>query len=611
MAELELTTGCYRSDLEKRKELQPQKVRQRIDALPPFDMHARMEGLSALFVDANGAGLTVDAQLALLKLVDPEVYDLISGYQEQIHHYAFPLPAQRNSLYLELQTLLVHAASAYKRLIFDLLKKEDEKSQQLRLRDSIMRCIDYLTQQAVQAYAVYQDAPSHIWSDLHRLYAYSEKKQLATEIVEHLSDLSINGAYARVLLLAIANPGHLLQGEIFQAYEKLRKWGLAVHFEQPRELAPDPLGEMMVDRYFCDLAGQTPPDFGTEGMSALPETLRLLDLDEVLRIINNRMKGLALEHHRSLTQRSEWDLLLRLRHAWEQRPARKETRKAERGTTVKAIVSLSSCHYFFSGYLPFEPEIAEIRLHGDEYREPQTLSLVSPESTPWLDADTEAKLETGVIKPRAYRFDVEHKENDVWKKSHSNVHRQETAIEKSLEERTLKTIFEFRLVNTSSGGQGLESLPDSTVQLRVGELLALFPHGGEEDGDPVLSVVRWIQASPDLKLHIGVYHIEGTHTPLAVRALDDQAVYKDYVRAFLVDGDEHSSIIVPAGQFECGVILVVNDNETLKLYRLENLLEGTRAFSRFKFKPVELNQQVSDSIVISLKALLQQETDQD
>jgi hypothetical protein len=282
-------------------------------------------------------------------------------------------------------------------------------------------------------------------------------------------------------------------------------------------------------------------------------------------------------------------------------------RKAERGTTVKAIVSLSSCHYFFSGYLQFEPEIAEIHLHGDEFQQSQALSLVSLDSTPWLDADTEAKLETGVIKPRAYSFDVEHKENDVWKKSHSTAKNQETEIEKNMEERTLKAIFEFRLVNTSSGGEGLETVPDSRVQLRVGELVALFPHGGEGDGDPVLNVIRWIQAGPDLKLHIGVHHVEGTPEPLAVRALDDQAIYTDYVRAFLVDGNEHSSIIVPAGQFECGTTLVVNDSKALKLYRLESLLESTRAFSRFRFKPVELDQQASDRIVNSLKALLRQE----
>ncbi len=607
MAKLELHTDPRRSGLNDARQLQPERVKQRIDALPPFDTAQRINGLSELLVDANQTELSVDVQLAMLELVDPEIHDLISGYQEQTHHFAFPLSSQRDSLYFELQTLLAHVTSAYKWLILDLLKQEDDESQQSRLRNSIMRSIDYLTQQALQAYVVYQDAPSYIWSDLHHLYAYAEKKQLATDVVEHLSDLSISGSYARALLLAIADPGHLLQGEIYQTYEKLGKWGLAVRFEHPQELPPGPLGELIVDRYYCDLARSEPPGFGIAGMSTPPRNPRLLNLKEVISIIDTRMKHLALEFRRSLTLHAERDLLLRLRNAWEKRTIREEPRKTERGTTVKAIVSLSSCHYFFSGYLPFEPEKTEIHLHGDEFHQTQTLSLVSADSTPWLDTDTEAKLETGVIKPRAYSFDVEQNENDVWKKSHSTARHRETEIEKNVEERMLKAVYEFRLVNTSNGGEGLETIPDSTVQLRVGELMALFPHGREDDGDPVINVVRWIHSDADLKLHIGVHHIEGTPAPLAVRALDDEAIYRDYVRAFLVDDDRHTSIIVPAGQFECGVTLIANDNESLKLYKLDSLLESTRGFSRFKIEPVEQDRKTSDLIVKSLKTLLQQE----
>jgi len=232
MAELELHTQPCQTGLDKACELQPRRVRQRIDALPPFDMVERMDGLSALLADVNRAELAVDTRMELLGVVDPEIYDLISGHQEQVNHYAFPLLARHYTCYLKLQTLLAHAASAYKHLILDLLKQDDEL-QQVRLRGSILRCIDYITQQALQAYAVYQEAPSNIWEDLHHLYAYAERKQLTTDVVEHLSDLSVSGAYARAMLLAISNPGHLLQGEVYQAYEKLGKWGLAVRLEHP------------------------------------------------------------------------------------------------------------------------------------------------------------------------------------------------------------------------------------------------------------------------------------------------------------------------------------------------------------------------------------------
>jgi len=90
MAELELHTDPCRSGLDKASELQPQLVRQRIDALPPFDMAQQMDGLSALLADANQTELAVDAQRTLLNLVDPEIHDLISAHFSPVKAYDYP-----------------------------------------------------------------------------------------------------------------------------------------------------------------------------------------------------------------------------------------------------------------------------------------------------------------------------------------------------------------------------------------------------------------------------------------------------------------------------------------------------------------------------------------
>jgi hypothetical protein len=323
----------------------------------------------------------------------------------------------------------------------------------------------------------------------------------------------------------------------------------------------------------------------------------------VLRIIDNRMKGLALESRKSLAVRAEWDLLSRLRRAWEKRATRKTERKAERGTSIKTIVGLSGCHDFFSAYQAFEPEKSEINLHGDDFQQPQALSLVSADAEPWLDTDTATKLEAGVIKPRAYCFDVENAENDIWKKSHVSTS-QGTALEKKIEERRQTTIFEFKLVNSSTGGLGLETKTGSAVQLRVGELVALFPEDNDDAGDPVLNVVRWIHTVTDSRLQAGVCHLEGIPSPLAVRALDDEAVYQEYTRAFLLENEGRSSIVVPAGQFSCGQMLVVNNDETLQLYKLGSILDNTRAFSRFEF---QLHKADQERIINTLRKLLRRD----
>lgn len=230
------------------------------------------------------------------------------------------------------------------------------------------------------------------------------------------------------------------------------------------------------------------------------------------------------------------------------------------------------------------------------------------EETPWLDHEVKTKLDSGEIKPRAYRFDTELVETDVWKKANTTGPRRDTALEKKVGELTLGTIFEFKLTNNSVGGEELQTLTGSPVQLRVGDLVAAFPHAGVDDNEPVLHAIRWIHSDTDQILSMGLRRIHGDVTPVAVRALSAEAQYKSYAKAFLLKNDKgHTSLIVPAGLFDFGNVILLNDAECLEPLRLESFMENTRAFSQFMFKHIDADTQVSDVIIDSLKEMLREE----
>jgi hypothetical protein len=498
--------------------------------------------------------------------------------------------------------LLAEAADGYKRLIMDLLPQTDTGSRASALRDAMLRCIEYITQQALQAHAIYQAVPTHIWRDLHKLYAYAEQHRFDGD-ASGPRENSIRSAYVRVLLLSIANPHHLLLGEIYQTSDLLKKWALSVRLQQPATT------EAVYGRFFCDLDSNAPAVFGVKGITMEPAEPRLLDLNEVLAIIKDRMKVLALQHKRSLQLRSEWDLLLRLRTAWETRKLRGETRQPERGITVKAIVGLSSCHCFFSSYTPFEPEQTEIELHGSAFKTETTLSLVPSDETPWVDADVKSKLKSGVIKPRAYGFDLENRENDIWTKAHSSGQRFDTELEKRVEDRSLGQILKFSLANTSVGGVGMETPPDSPAHLRVGEIVAAFPQGDSEDGDPVLNTVRWMHCDHNRKLYIGLRHIDGELAPVALRSLEEEAHFRSYARGFIMKDDSGAvTVIVPAGLFGSGNVVLVNHSDRLEILQIKSLVQNTRAFAQFTCQPLQADAQLSEYIIFSLKKLLRENT---
>jgi hypothetical protein len=607
MTELNLQISSAAPSSNGTGKLQLKQVQQRIDAFSPFDIAVRMQELQQLLADMNCVKLPVKARQALLDRVNGEVEDALPAYQKEVRHLSFPLPAESCSLYSVLQQLLNEAATAYKLLILDLLPKYAGKKDKTVLCRAMLQCIEYLSQQALQAYATYQDPPAAVWQDLNCLYAYAEKHQMSTLMVEPQADLSIGAAYARTLLLALANPYHFMQGEAYQAYEKLKQWAPAVHFQHPDELPEQAVQDLLIDRHFCDLASDNPPCYGIRGVTDSAADPRLLKLDELLAIIGRRMKVLALNFQRSLQLRSEWDLLHRLRDAWEKRRLRSEPRKIEHGA-VKAIVGLSGCHHFYSGYLPFEPEKREVLLHGDDFSSAQSLSLVPTGDTPWLDHEVQTKLQSGEIRPRAYRFDTELIETDIWKKANTTGPRRDTALEKKVGELTLGTIFEFKLTNNSLGGEALQTQTGSPVQLRVGDLVAAFPHTGVDDNEPALHAIRWMHSESDRKLSMGLRRIHGDVTPVAVRALSAEAQYKSYARAFLLKNDKgHTSLIVPAGLFDFGNVILLNDAERLAPLRLESFVENTRAFAQFTFKPLDADAQVTDVIIDTLKDMLREE----
>lgn len=603
MPELELQTSSLTPGSGKEPGIQ--SVQEHIAALPAFDIELRAAGLQQLLVDLTAAPFAGVQRLDVLAAVDAAIESTLPVYQEKMRHSAFPLPAGADALYHSIQALLARATDAWKSVILGLHGEIPEASHSALLRTAMLRCAYYLGQQALQAYAVYRAAPENIWKDLHRLYAYAEDRCFDNCSTGDATDISIGAAYSRMLLLALANPEHLMQGEIYQTWALLDKWALAVRLLRPADIAPASPVKSIANRFFCDVAGDGPPGFGVEVVSTAPVDPRLIDLDEVLGFIGKRMKVLALNHQRSLQLRSEWDLLLRLRSAWEKRPLRSDTRHIERGTSVKAVVGLASCHYYYAGSMPFEPEQAEIAIHGGGFSDAPTLSLVPSDETPWLESNAQSKLKSGLLKPRAYTFDVDNRENDIWKKAHSAGQRIDTELEKNLEQRLLGKIFTFRLVNTSKGGVGLQAPADSPVQLRVGELVAAFPHGDESGGDPVLNVIRWIRSAPDRSLLVGLRHIAGDVTPVAVRSLEQEAHFQSYARGFVIDnGSGESSVVVPAALFNYGDRLLVNYGDRLETLQLNSVLENTRAFSQFSCKVPCVDAVANDYILSSLKKLL-------
>lgn len=553
-----------------------------VEKLPKLNYQETAAALGQVLEDINFTVLGSGQRFEALEILVPEVESLTEALCKQCGHSTYPMPAGKREVYLKAQQLLAECCAGYKAVVVDLVRAEAVvDASHTRMRDAMVRATEYLGQRLVLAYLVYEDPPAGVWGELHRLYHFAEQKGVEGLRVEHIADQSVRDLYLRAVLMAMANPYHLMQGEALEVYRYLRKWALAASIQLPDEEAQDAVRVEQGGQFYVDLAGEHPPAYHFAEDAPLSASARVVQLQEMVKIVAESVKKLMLNKHLDMAARMRRDLFRRLRNAWGCRSQRQAPRIPQQCTAVVAA-GMSACHHFLSGEREFVPEQGEVELHGDHFQKKEALSLVPLGDEQWKEDETLEKLERGVLKPRAYGFDVEDKEADVWKKAHTVQLASKTGLEMSVEQRTLQSLVRLECRDESEGGLGLDYAGGGGIQLRVGELVALR----DEMPDSVVSwricVVRWLFCGHgDGRVHLGLSNIADQAQAAAVRGLQGMGEGSHYLRALLVPCDGQQSIIVPAGRFDTGSHLLLYAEDQLQVCELQRLQQTNKTFSQF------------------------------
>jgi cyclic-di-GMP-binding protein len=603
-----LKLRTYKQELDRKPaiELQADQLRKWVEKLPRLNFDESVAALERVLDDINRTSLSPSQRFAALAVLAPEVDQLVAGLPRHYAALTFPMSYGKRGPYLHTQGLLEAMSIGYNAVITELVRGDAEvDAAHTRMRDALLQAVQYTGQRILHAYSVYENAPEGCWGELHRLYRYAEQKGMASVRVEHLADFSIRDAYLRIVMLGLANPYHLMQGEAIEVYAHLRKWCLAVRLVRPEELRDKPGQPVLGNAFILDLASENPPHFCLSDSEEEHEDIRVLRLEELVKIVTGEITRISRREHLDITERLYRDFLRRLRNAWGSRQQRKESREPCDGVADIAA-GLASSHYFISGETDFTPEDREIALHGSAFQRKQELSLVPLEHEEWKHGETQEKLAKGILKPRSFGFDVDAKEDDIWKKANTAAVQQKTGLELSVEERLLKTLFNLKYRNCSPGGTGLEYIGEKGLRLRVGEIVALRHQEESGTWQWSLSAVRWLFCGQgESGIQLGLHHVGGGASAVAVRGLRGEGAGSHYLRALLLDEEGQQSLVVPTGRFDSGSRLLLNDGTTLWLAELDSLLQTSKTFSQFlvRLRPPDGDER--EHIVESLYKVLQ------
>lgn len=578
-----------------------------LDALPKLDEHLAFDAVLERLQQLNRLAMEPAQRYALLETLLDIARHLAESLCRRCEQLEFPLRAADRAQTAHVQRMIEETAIGYKRVVLDLGDAPPAADAQALARDAVLQAMRLLSWRVVQGYVVYQSAPPGVWGELHRLYRYAERIDVASTRVEHLADQSVGDVYRQALLLALANPFHLMQGEARLTFDKLAKWALALRIRHPDEFAPEPPQSFFAARYHVDLDGDAPPAFGLRTGQAEPRDARVLELRPVTQIVEDRIRQLVLKGQLAMREQLERDLLRRLRNAWSGRPARAAERVDQR-RTVHVVSGLRACHHVLSGGAPFEPERQEIALHGDAFHGQPSLSLVPLEAEPWRRDDTRGKLEQGLLKPRGYSFDMERRDEDIWERAERGGAVRSTQLEDRVDSKLQQRSGSVQLHDISATGLGVRFAGDGPLHFRVGDLVRIVDEADTQQPDS-LGTVCWLRHTAPGELALGFNRVGGRVQAVAVRGVDGAGAGGDYHRALqLRSGEplrgESRSLLVPAGSYDLNSTVLCNTGDAYELLTLRRILRSTKGFTQYAVDAQAADGVWPERILQSLYALL-------
>lgn len=564
----------------------PVRLKAWLAALPLGNANKTGHELLAALHQLNRAQLPVQHREALMREAQPRISDLVDTLHKQYGVAPTPLPERAAAAADMARALLTETAYGYKAVILELAATPTPtEATRAALVASAYQVIAHLSRLLVESYSIYAPEPKKLWLEINQLYRYAERNGFHASPVG-TDGRSIEHAYRSLLLLALANPYHLLQGEALQVYEETDHWAQACRL-LPLNPGASPKGHL-----YIDLDADAPPRYAPSSFDLPPPADgRSVELAGVLPLLEQRIKEVILAHRTEAGQLTLLGRKLRSRYkrlaeAWGIRSERLADRR-RRSAPVAVAAGISACHHFTSGGAAFEPEAGEIELRRSGRDGGSGLTLIAADETPWLSEDEAKRLATGIVQPRTSQFAADQRlSKDVWVKVFST----QAHYEHQKGEALVFESMHCQIMDESRSGLAIECVNAQQMRLNVGEVVAFNSQESQPGVEWSIGTIRWLRLTPESALTLGIRALADDALAVAVRGIRGAGKGGEYFRALLIPRldpiDYPTSLITPAAIYDVDSVVLINTGERLLYAHLTRLMEATDAYSLFQFQIV-------------------------
>ncbi|HKJ07584.1 MAG TPA: hypothetical protein VKA76_00705 [Gammaproteobacteria bacterium] len=268
-----------------------------LDQLPLMNPPAALPALLEALEGCNAQRMDGRERLRLLECYRPAVAKLFMTVLQGRVTRLRGTPAERERVVEQLEGCCLAMAGGYK-LVLSAAAHGAERQYAKQLPLALLRAMEHLAQGLLHSYRYYRPTPPFALLELHRIYAHAARTGHPDAVPDSMpgggQPISLASLYRQMLLLTLADPYRLADGELASVFASLVPYAPLSRLERGAAWEGD--GEGL---YLVDMASDSPPRACVRLSSpGEAEDPWLLDATAAVKAMHRRLAQLPAEQRR-------------------------------------------------------------------------------------------------------------------------------------------------------------------------------------------------------------------------------------------------------------------------------------------------------------------------
>ena len=575
----------------------PKTFKSWVEDLPKGNLGQTSRELYNVLRKLNRAEIPVSDRMRNLNQLQDSLMFVLDELAGSYIKEPLPLSESNQNRSKLANALYVLVIQAYK-IVLDQYHKQSQASQMLHRSsriEALHHLLYFLGKDLLHAYQLYQSPPEYIWKEIHSIYKYAvdhnlHKKPVDNEDPRLVAQSTATDLYLQILLLSLAGPYRLMQGEATSVYMALNHW---VANCELLDINTKIKGKEYF--YSIDILADAPTRYhGATNGDKIKKgwLLSTAGLAKQLAVELEAMQGSKSEHASMRPKQDmdvvSMDLLARLMLTWGVGVRRSDKRNVSSGE-ASIILGLDTLYNHLKG----EPIKDYVPGHSTQ--------TATPRQDPHMNHVNLVDGEKKRLETDEFIIDGGPDLSKYGKDSNEEASGEQLSTARKLiiddtPDITEGSILLCAIYNQSAYGYHLYLSDTKVKKVRVGELVGI-------QKDPVntvnealsLGVVRWMMTEQKGILNFGVELLGSDAVPVILQRIRKEKICENLKAFFLTSRRVEITLLTPPFFAEADDQLYLYQAGKKRPVLLNQSLERTPSFTQFIFESTSVQKLKADT----------------